>query len=173
MITVWLNASKEGYSDANYTKQVTVKAWKESDPKLHIESDLPDTLKTEGSKAFTLTVTSDGNPIEDAHVTLKATGPAHTCKEKDDSKPNGEVSCVLTALNVTGEDMVVTVWLNATMEGYEPAYYTKQVTILANLAARKIRGIESRGMVLLAEDPSGKLIFVAPDQETAEGSAVL
>ena len=49
----------------------------------------------------------------------------------------------------------------------------KQVTILANLAPRKIRGIESHGMVLLAEDPSGKLIFVRPDQETSEGSAVL
>lgn len=49
----------------------------------------------------------------------------------------------------------------------------KQVTILANLAPRKIRGIESHGMVLLAEDPSGKLIFVTPDEETSEGSAVL
>jgi len=49
----------------------------------------------------------------------------------------------------------------------------KQVTILANLAARKIRGIESCGMVLLAENPSGKLIFVTPDQETIEGSVVL
>jgi methionyl-tRNA synthetase len=49
----------------------------------------------------------------------------------------------------------------------------KQVTILANLAPRKIRGIESHGMVLLAEDPSGKLIFVSPDQETGEGSVVL
>ena len=49
----------------------------------------------------------------------------------------------------------------------------KQVTILANLAARKIRGIESFGMVLLAEDPSGKLIFVTPHQETIECSVVL
>ncbi len=49
----------------------------------------------------------------------------------------------------------------------------KQVTILANLAPRTIRGIESHGMVLLAEDASGKLIFVSPDQETNEGSAVL
>jgi methionyl-tRNA synthetase len=49
----------------------------------------------------------------------------------------------------------------------------KQVTILANLAPRKIRGIESHGMVLLAEDASGKLILVSPDQETGEGSVVL
>jgi methionyl-tRNA synthetase len=49
----------------------------------------------------------------------------------------------------------------------------KQVTILANLQPRTIRGIESHGMVLLAEDASGKLIFVTPDQETGEGSVVL
>lgn len=49
----------------------------------------------------------------------------------------------------------------------------KQVTFLANLAPRTIRGIESHGMVLLAEDPSGRLIFVTPDEETGEGSAVL
>jgi len=49
----------------------------------------------------------------------------------------------------------------------------KQVTILANLAPRKIRGIESHGMVLLAEDSSGKLIFVCPENKTGEGSVVL
>jgi methionyl-tRNA synthetase len=49
----------------------------------------------------------------------------------------------------------------------------RQVTILANLAPRKIRGIESHGMVLLAEDSDGRLIFVTPDEETKEGSAVL
>jgi methionyl-tRNA synthetase len=49
----------------------------------------------------------------------------------------------------------------------------KQVTILANLQPRTIRGIESHGMVLLAEDASGKLIFVTPDQEAGEGSVVL
>ncbi|MFC2112558.1 methionine--tRNA ligase [Bacteroidota bacterium] len=49
----------------------------------------------------------------------------------------------------------------------------KQVTILANLAPRKLRGIESHGMVLLAEDSAGKLIFVAPEQETDLGSPVL
>jgi methionyl-tRNA synthetase len=49
----------------------------------------------------------------------------------------------------------------------------KQVTLLANLQSRTIRGIESHGMILLAEDASGKLIFVCPEQDTDEGSAVL
>jgi methionyl-tRNA synthetase len=49
----------------------------------------------------------------------------------------------------------------------------KQVCILANLAPRKLRGIVSHGMVLLAEDAQGKLIFVTPEKKTDEGSAVL
>ena len=49
----------------------------------------------------------------------------------------------------------------------------KQVCILANLAPRKLRGIVSHGMVLLAEDASGKLVFVTPEEKTDEGSAVL
>jgi methionyl-tRNA synthetase len=49
----------------------------------------------------------------------------------------------------------------------------KQVCILANLAPRKLRGIVSHGMVLLAEDAQGKLIFVTPEEITGEGSVVL
>lgn len=46
-----------------------------------------------------------------------------------------------------------------------------QVTLVANLAPRKMRGIESQGMILMAED-QGKLIFVAPRDAAAPGSAV-
>ncbi|MEM8507172.1 MAG: methionine--tRNA ligase [Bacteroidota bacterium] len=40
----------------------------------------------------------------------------------------------------------------------------KQVTVLVNLAPRKLRGVESQGMLLMAED-NGKLIFVNPDED--------
>ena len=36
----------------------------------------------------------------------------------------------------------------------------KKIVIVANLAPRKMRGIESNGMILMAEDSSGKLYFV-------------
>jgi len=39
----------------------------------------------------------------------------------------------------------------------------KQVVVVANLAPRKMRGIESNGMILMAEDGSGKLHFVNPE----------
>jgi len=47
-----------------------------------------------------------------------------------------------------------------------------QVCVVANLAPRKLRGIESKGMILLAEDASGKLIFVSPTTAIANGSVV-
>jgi len=40
----------------------------------------------------------------------------------------------------------------------------KQVTVLVNLAPRKLRGIESEGMLLLTETKEGKLVFVNPDE---------
>lgn len=48
----------------------------------------------------------------------------------------------------------------------------KQVVVVANLAPRKMKGIESNGMILMAEDKDGKLKFVNPDAKTAEGSTV-
>ncbi len=57
-------------------------------------------------------------------------------------------------------------------------YYTpediigKQVSILINLEPRKIRGIESQGMILMAQDPEGKLTFVLPDDQTENGSTI-
>jgi methionyl-tRNA synthetase len=47
----------------------------------------------------------------------------------------------------------------------------KQVVVVANLAPRKMRGIESNGMILMAED-AGKLKFINPDEVTADGSGV-
>ena len=48
----------------------------------------------------------------------------------------------------------------------------KQVVVVANLAPRKMRGIESNGMILMAEDKDGKLIFVQPEQATSNGYTV-
>ncbi|KPK79320.1 MAG: methionyl-tRNA synthetase, partial [Bacteroides sp. SM23_62_1] len=48
----------------------------------------------------------------------------------------------------------------------------KQVCVLANLAPRTIRGIESHGMILLAEEPGGKFIFITPEEKTKPGSVV-
>lgn len=57
-------------------------------------------------------------------------------------------------------------------------YYTpesiigKQICILANLAPRKIKGIESKGMILMAKEPNGKMRIVTPEERLANGSAI-
>jgi len=48
----------------------------------------------------------------------------------------------------------------------------KQVTYLANLAPRKLKGIESNGMILMAEEEDGSLRFVSPDEQTKPGSVI-
>ena len=57
-------------------------------------------------------------------------------------------------------------------------YYTpeqlvgRQVLVLANLAPREIKGIESRGMILMAEDALGRLVLLQPEDKTMEGAMV-
>jgi methionyl-tRNA synthetase len=48
----------------------------------------------------------------------------------------------------------------------------KQVTLIANLAPRKMMGIESQGMILMAEDADGKLRLVQPNEVVQPGSTV-
>ncbi|MBC7934295.1 MAG: methionine--tRNA ligase [Rhizobacter sp.] len=56
---------------------------------------------------------------------------------------------------------------------FEPSTIVgKQVTVVTNLAPRKMRGIESNGMILMAEDADGKLQFVNPDEAVHNGSGV-
>lgn len=48
----------------------------------------------------------------------------------------------------------------------------KSISVIVNLAPRTIKGIESKGMVLLAEDETGKLVFVVPETKIKNGSTV-
>ena len=48
----------------------------------------------------------------------------------------------------------------------------KQVTLIANLAPRKMMGIESQGMILMAEDANGKLRLLQPNEVVNPGSTV-
>jgi len=49
----------------------------------------------------------------------------------------------------------------------------KKVTVLTNLEPRSIRGVESQGMLLMAEDEDGRLIFISPeDEKTPSGLTI-
>ena len=48
----------------------------------------------------------------------------------------------------------------------------KKVCVLMNLEPRKLRGVESQGMLLMATDPEGKLSFMSPEDAVAAGSLI-
>ncbi|WP_273565381.1 methionine--tRNA ligase [Maribacter halichondriae] len=49
----------------------------------------------------------------------------------------------------------------------------RKVTVLINLAPRKLRGTESQGMILLAEGADGKLVFVNPDEDSVGDGGII
>ena len=49
----------------------------------------------------------------------------------------------------------------------------KQVTVLLNLAPRKIRGIESQGMLLLTQRKDGKFSFITPDDDKIDNGSTV
>jgi methionyl-tRNA synthetase len=58
-------------------------------------------------------------------------------------------------------------------EYYEPETIVgKQISIIANLESRRIKGIESQGMILMADDKDGKLVIVAPVDKVSNGSTI-
>ena len=58
-------------------------------------------------------------------------------------------------------------------EQYSPEEMVgKQICILANLAPRKIRGIESMGMILMARQNDGKMRFITPQETLCNGAEI-
>ncbi len=63
--------------------------------------------------------------------------------------------------------------LSGIAEHFQPEeIINKQVVVVANLAPRKMRGIESNGMILMAENKEGKLYFVSPADTINPGASV-
>ncbi len=102
---------------------------------------------------------------------------------EDFTKLNIMAATIIDAKKVENADKLLQITLRVTgglektvlsgiAEHYQPAAIIgKQVTYLANLAPRKIRGIESHGMILLAES-DGKLVFVSPEVVVVDGSEI-
>jgi methionyl-tRNA synthetase len=63
--------------------------------------------------------------------------------------------------------------LSGVAEHFEPEFLIgKQIVMLINLAPRKMMGIDSEGMILMAEDKDGKLKLLQPHEATASGSTI-
>ena len=63
--------------------------------------------------------------------------------------------------------------LSGIAKHYDPEEMVgKQVTIIANLAPRKMMGVESEGMILMAEDAEGNLRLIQPNEDVGPGSVI-
>ncbi len=63
--------------------------------------------------------------------------------------------------------------ISGVAEYYKPEdLIGKQVSVLVNLAPKKLRGIESQGMILFAENADGSLVAVSPNSEVKPGSEI-
>ncbi len=124
---------------------------------------------------------SNGSPPGGGDETQGAIKPEVTFD--DFSKMDIRVATILEAERVPKTDKLLKLLLDVGSEKrtvvsgiaefYAPEdIIGRQVSYLANLAPRKIRGTESAGMVLMAEDRDGSLVFVSPERETGNGGTV-
>lgn len=103
-----------------------------------------------------------------------------TIQFEDFSKLDLRTGIIITAEKIDGADKLLKLSVDLGFETriivsgianhFDPATLPgKRVIVLVNLAPRKMRGVESNGMILMAEDPSGKLFFVAEEGSSEPG----
>jgi len=121
--------------------------------------------------------------LEKPEAVVKKTEPKASIQYEDFAKLDLKVGTITAAEKVAKADKLLKLEVDLGYEKrtivsgialhFEPATIIgKQVVIVANLTPRKMKGIESNGMILMAEDADGKLKFVNPDERTADGSVV-
>ena len=119
-----------------------------------------------------------------ANQVAPAAIPAKASTSFDDfSKMDIRIGTILTAERVPKTDKLLKLTIDTgidqrTVVSGIAAYYKpediigQQVSILVNLEPRKIKGIESQGMILMAENANRELAFVAPVKGMENGSGV-
>ncbi|MDP2187383.1 MAG: methionine--tRNA ligase [Sphingobacteriaceae bacterium] len=119
---------------------------------------------------------------------MEMTSPAYTPLKpeityEDFAKLDLRVGQVIAAEKVAGADKLLQLTIDLGFEqrtvvsGIAMHFSAEEivggkVTLLANLAPRKLRGIMSQGMILMAENKDGKLLFVAPNASADNGSTI-
>ena len=107
----------------------------------------------------------------------------NTIEFDDFAKVDIRVGTVIEAENVPKSDKLLKlkvdtgldkrIILSGISKYYSPEdILNKKVMVLINLSPRKMMGIESQGMLLLAEDSDGKLSLMQPDSDITDGSVV-
>ncbi len=121
---------------------------------------------------------------KEANAIVPAVVPAKTVTTFDDfQKMDIRVGTILAAERVPKTDKLLKLTIDTgidqrTVVSGIAAYYEpeniigQQVSILLNLEPRKIKGIESQGMILMAENEKGELAFVAPTKVIGNGGTI-
>ena len=105
------------------------------------------------------------------------------CTFEDFTKMDIRTATVLGAERVPKTDKLLKLTIDTgidkrTIVSGIAEYYTpeqmlgRQICILANLQPRKIRGIESKGMILMARQGDGKMRFITPEETLADGAEI-
>ena len=109
--------------------------------------------------------------------------PKAECVFEDFEKMDIRTATVLEAEKVPNTDKLLHLKIDTGLDKRElvsgiAQYYTpeemvgKQICILANLKPRKIKGIVSQGMILMAQQPDGKMRIVTPEERLENGATV-
>src|SRR5690606_116882 len=142
----------------------------------------------EAAKAAEANASGDAKPATDVKAEA-ATGAAEpkpakaTIQFDDFAKIDLKIGTILAAEKVEKADKLLKLSVDLGTETrtivsgialhFKPEEIAgKQVVVVTNLAPRKMRGIESNGMILMAEDADGILQFINPDKAVANGSSV-
>jgi methionyl-tRNA synthetase len=131
--------------------------------------------------------TIDNNQLgESDHPNIDPSKPANLKPEivyDDFAKIDLKVGTILSAEKVAKADKLLKLEIDLGFEKrtivsgialhFKPEeIIEKQVVVVANLAPKKMKGIESNGMILMAEDKEGKLHFVKPENIIDAGAGV-
>ena len=118
-----------------------------------------------------------------AEAAKQVTPQKEECTFEDFEKMDIRTATVLEAERVPKTDKLLKLTIDTGIdkrvivsgiaEQYSPEEMVgKQICILANLAPRKIRGIESKGMILMARQNDGKMRFVTPAEALCNGAEI-
>ena len=171
----FLNLEKFGWEDLGRTDLLEA-SHKINTPELLFEKIEDEAIQSQVDKLLS---TKKANELEKVNV-----NPAKEYIEYEDfAKMDIRIGTIIAAEKVvktkkllkltidTGIDKRTVV--SGIAEYFEPENIIgHQVSILVNLAPKNLKGIESKGMILMAEDSDGSLSFVAPANKIKEGSEV-
>ncbi len=171
----FLNFEKEGWDALGNTSLIAA-GHKVNKPELLFEKIEDKVIEAQIQKLFD---TKEANDL----VETKAPPAKENISFDDFGKIDIRVGTIIEAEKVaktkkllklkidTGIDQRTVV--SGIAEYYQPEVLIgRQVSILVNLEPKKLRGIESQGMILCAENADGSLSIVSPDKKTDNGSEV-